>query len=867
MRHAAPGILAFAVSVAVAPLRAQAPAFVLDEMHRLLPPAHNAVRGTVVGDVDGDGLPDLVVQNGHQSNLVTSVWRQAGNGRFVSVQDAVLEPFASVALLLGDFDGDGDRDLVTARAPFCGSYPTCNGGQASVLWNDGSGHFTAPGYALPLLQTRITTSMAAGDVDGDGDLDLVLGCVPHVWSIDNFPLPPIWFSEHGENWLFTNNGSGVFTAAAIGADLDATRAVLLADFDGDGDLDLFAANAGQDRYYRNSGNGTFVGIAGALPAAVDYALSAQTLDLEGDGDLDVLLLTWQGARLLRNDGTGTFTDVTGNLPIVLTTVDQVFAADFDGDGDIDIGQRGGTAVIQLRNDGTGAFSHAPAADRTLLVPRALVPIDLDGDGDIDLAQANGATYEHVLFLNDGTGAMNLVPHEVPDALDNQLVPALVDLDLDGDLDVLAPAETSPNRVYRNDGGGQFTSVAFGDFTVDLGSSLDLAVGDLDGDGLVDAVLANSLPYLTTGSLSHVYRNDGAGRLDRVAAPTIDAYCTALGDVDGDGDLDIYLGRAAFLGSNGIDQVWRNQGNMTFVPIAGAVTGAASSMSVVLVDVDGDGDLDAALAAWNNGGNRVLLNDGTGIFTPAPVPLPNATGNSQHIVALDVDGDGDMDLLVANDGSPNKLYRNNGAGVFTDSSQDLPQDNGRTISFAVGDFDGDGDLDLLECMFHSPVPTRALQNDGLGHFTVVPGGLPVVTDYAHRFAPGDLDGDGDLDAFLVTQGPPRVYYNQRRQFAWRELPRIARTVTMDLYGAPSDLYVFVASPVRVHVPLPGLGTLQVDIGTPLTVEFGQLDAQGHDSRSYLVPSYPALIGVPFYWQALSGNPGVLGNLEITTLHAN
>jgi hypothetical protein len=171
------------------------------------------------------------------------------------------------------------------------------------------------------------------------------------------------------------------------------------------------------------------------------------------------------------------------------------------------------------------------------------------------------------------------------------------------------------------------------------------------------------------------------------------------------------------------------------------------------------------------------------------------------------------VLIANDGAPNRLYRNNGAGVFADSSSDLPQDAGRTISFAAADFDSDGDVDLLECSFRGPVPTRALANDGLGHFTVVPGGLPVVHDYAHRFAPGDLDGDGDLDAFLVTQGPPHVYWNQRRQLTWRELPRIGRTLTMDLRGGHNDLFVFAASAARVNVPLPGLGTLQVDLRRP------------------------------------------------------
>ena len=848
-------------------LAAQTPAFVLDEVHRVLPPAPNAVRNVLTGDVDGDGHEDLVAWTGSGARTYTSVWRAAGNGRFLPLQDAVLVPWLPTCSLLADLDGDGDRDLVALRRADCltGS-PNCGGAVGALLWNDGTGRFASNGMVLPLDPALRTTSIAAGDVDGDGDLDLVVGCEPQTWTVSFPPAPPVFNSVRGENWLFLNQGNGTFVPTMLGSDRDATRSVLLVDLDGDGDLDLFAGNDGQDRCYRNIGLALFQPVVGALPADTGLLSSAHALDLEGDGDRDLLVLDLQqGARLLRNDGLGNFTDVSANLPNVLAPLHQVFVADFDGDGDPDIGQRGGAVLVQLRNDGTGVFTHAAAADRTAPNAATAVPIDLDGDGDRDLALPDGGYLEHSLFWNDGTGALSLVPNDLPADLGTMVSAALVDLDADGDLDVLAPAETSQNRVYRNDGAGRWTSVAFGDFTVDLGLTGDIAVGDLDGDGWPDAATANSV-FPSFPVPSYVYRNDGSGRLDRLASPSLSAYTVAFGDLDGDGDLDVYWGRAGNPIAGGVypDVVWRNLGNMVFAPIAGAVSDTAATTGVALGDVDGDGDLDAVLTAWSNVGNRVLRNDGTGMFTAAPVPLPNPTGNSRKPLLVDVDGDGDLDLLIPNDGTPNRLYRNDGTGGFTDSSVDLPQDSGRTMSFAAGDFDGDGDVDLLECNWNSAVPTRALANNGLGQFTVVPGGLPLVTDFAHRFVTGDLDGDGDVDAFLTSQGTPHVYYNRRRHFAWRELPRIGRLVTMDLWGAANDPFVFVAAPSRVLVPLPGLGTLQVDIGNPLTIEYGVLDATGRSSRSYPVPPLPVLLGLSFHWQALSGNPGVLGNLETTTL---
>ena len=841
----------------------------LVELHRMLPTSA-VVRQAALGDVDGDGARDIVLIGGTRN----SVWRSAGGGRFEVVSNALPSGPAIVdSTVLADLDGDGDLDLAAAIPATCNSNgPGCSGGSEAVLWNDGTGHFVAPGPVLPADPQAIARAVAAGDIDGDGDVDLVFGCAPHVWSVQNYPFPPTFTVERGENLLFLNNGSGGFNAAnsRLGTDRDTTNAVLLVDFDGDGDLDLFAANAAtpsvagsaQDAYYRNDGLGNFTRNAAALPADNDDAQGALALDIDNDGDRDVLLRTAQGLRLLRNNGAGVFADASSNVTAPAGTIDQIFAGDFDGNGDVDIGLRSGATIRQLRNDGTGTFAHLPAADRTG-DGGIVLGTDFDADGDFDVAQLLGDYWDHTLWLGDGAGAWTRVPAEMPPNLTNQFAPVAVDIDNDGDLDVVACAELAANAVYRNDGSGRFALAPYGDFTTDADASEGLAAGDLDGDGFVDVVVANAL--LLGSAPSRIYHNDGAGRLDRVPTPPADALCVALGDLDRDGDLDIYFGCI------GVDVVLRNMGNMTFVPIVGAVTDNLPTKSVALGDVDFDGDLDAVLVGWSGTPQRVLLNNGNGVFTALPGALPNHLDDSQHVLLADIDRDADLDIIVANDGGAtpqqNRCYRNNGFGVFSESGVDLPPGNGRTISLTAADFDGDGDLDLIETQFVSPVPTRLLENDGLGHFTVVGNGLPEVRAVAHEFAAADFDRDGDLDAFLVAQGPPNMYWNLRHQLAWRDLPRIGRPLTIDLFGTPGEPYAFAASPTRLELPVPPYGMLQIDVGNVLVFEFGVLGAQGRTDRTYQVPAIPAFVGANVYWQALTGVAPVLGNLEITTLRAN
>ncbi|MCK5941098.1 MAG: VCBS repeat-containing protein, partial [Planctomycetes bacterium] len=622
--------------------------------------------------------------------------------------------------------------------------------------------------------------------------------------------------------------------------------LLLDDFDGDGDADLVAINAGQDIYYQNTGAGSFVAVAGKLPADLRHDMHAVSLDLEGDGDRDIVTMDSGGLRVLRNDGVG-FVEVQGAVPNVGPVRRFLSVGDFDGSGSDDLAIGGLEFVVHLLNDGAGTFALASTDAHWMSVA-----LDLEGDGDLDRVQLRDVYADYQIHRNDGAGNLVAVARELPRSLANQFGGGAVDLDLDGDLDVVATGESSPNVVYRNDGAGRFESVAYGAFTSGPSLSVQAAIADLDGDQLPEVVVARS----SSTSGCQVYRNSGVS-LDPVPAFGFAANAVQIGDLDGDGDLDLYFA------CNQQDRVLLNQGGLGFVQLAGAVQDPTRTWVVALSDVDADGDLDAIAAGLFGEPTRLLRNDGTGNFTVVPNALPAVTGNSQHIVAADLDGDGDDDLLIANDGGPNHLFVNDGTGQFTDSSVNLPAGHLRTMHHAVADLDGDGDLDLLECSFLGPLRGRLLRNDGSGVFSVVPGAVPAAPSHAHEFHLGDYDRDGDLDAFLLVQGSAVLYRNLSNQLRWTVLPRVGASIELAVNGAANAPYALAATALRTIVPSP-IGVLHVDLNTLLLLEVGAFDANGEATHSYPVPNLPALAGLEIHWQNVTFGPLLLGNLETTEL---
>jgi hypothetical protein len=272
-------------------------------------------------------------------------------------------------------------------------------------------------------------------------------------------------------------------------------------------------------------------------------------------------------------------------------------------------------------------------------------------------------------------------------------------------------------------------------------SRGVALGDLDGDLDLDAFVAND------GDPNKVWLNDGSGNFSDSGQSlgSANSQRVALGDLDGDLDLDAFVANY-----NGANKVWLNDGSGNFSD-SGQSLGSSATHGIALGDIDNDGDLDSFAA--NISASKVWLNDGSGNFSDSGQSL--GSSYSWSVVFGDTDGDNDLDAFVANISAANTVWLNDGNGNFTDSGQYLG-DSSRKL--AVGDLDNDNDLDVFTAS--DPLSNKVWLNDGSGNFSDSGQSLGSLSNSNSWDAElGDLDGDNDMDVFVANFVlPNKVWLN-------------------------------------------------------------------------------------------------------------
>lgn len=812
--------------------------------------------GIAFVDGDGDGLLDLAV-GGQLSSSTTSFgfryYRNLGAGVFERMSPQWAEVNEAVSeFAVADVDGDGDPDIVGTR----------------VLMRNVGGTYVAE-WLPDLGSTR--RCVTAGDIDGDGDVDLFVG---------------VGFSggPSRQDRLLINDGAGQFSWApttALPNDNDDTVEAAFLDADGDGDLDVVmgiekqGTTIGGARLYLNDGSGTFASAAGNLSTPIVEVLAVAVDDFDLDGDPDIVLGTGPGGLsqlpadlFYRNVGGGQFQLDSNALPPLQALTADVVAADIDGDGDRDLllamGGRSYVPQRVYRNDGA-AFVDVTST----WLPEGLhrggywAAGDIDGDSDLDAAFVAGPWDLSIdagrvrLFENrSGSSFVALNAERLPatDYAQLEAAPIFEDVDADGDLDVfvrvgyVSSSVLRPQQLLLNDGQGTFQD-ASGSLPGPL-SVRSARFADTDGDGDRDLLLGTN-----TGVV--LWLSDGFGGFQEApvgampATASIASMC--VGDVDGDGDVDVFAGRD----SGTSNELLRNDGAGVFTrdPAATPTHSFGAMRDCEMLDYDDDQDLDIVFVLSNNLA-YCLQNDGAGQFTNAVGALP-AISQVREIIPYDANDDGRIDLVAEHNYAVSILL-NTGAGFVSVTPPGTPNALLSAGHPTVFDLEGDGDLDIG---YMELGQSKVLLREGPFSYSLA-GALSIGRTLGAPPFGADLDQDGDAD-FYVDRAfeEPTLEMGMRTHLQAPWIARAGEDYQLRAHchvrtTGPMKLAVFAlnGSKLSTPMPLPPYGNLRVEPeGAILTCGLIPTNA-GDPSQlglacTYALPADPGLVGATLYAQAL------------------
>ncbi|MCD4739147.1 MAG: FG-GAP-like repeat-containing protein, partial [Anaerolineae bacterium] len=623
-----------------------------------------------------------------------------------------------VRLAPGDYDGDGDIDLVASTNAINGTVETqfqklC---PVNLYRNDGAGNFTGTvtstsTHAIECLSERATAALEAADYDGDGDLDLALGAFP------------------GDLLILENRSSAAATGVLTATNpLTVTR--LLAsgleylpydlawgDFDGDGELDLAAAYPLQRQVHvYQQGGGSFDTVAHIRTSAFMTPLAIDWGDFDGDGNLD-LAVADAPPKFYRYAPTANAFQQISNLAL---------------DSQTNLGQIWSMRGIELQAKG----------NLDLLVGNR--------DGPSQIFTVISPKLEATLTAISAQGASSV---------------AWGDVDNDGDLDLLFGSATLPalSAYLRLNRLGEFPDSIEKKFTATGFGPHAIAFGNADSDEALEVAIGTPLKV-------QLYQ-DGEFDVAAWQVNTTQAVRSlAWNDANDDGQLDLLVGYAA-----GPVQLYLNQGTTLSSTVAFSTRETGDARSLIWGDYDTDYYQDFAVGMYD-GPVRVYHNNGDLTFSlvwQSPFSSPTTS-----IAWADYDADGDLDLAVGNDGSDDSLWENQDGDFGTLPIWTAGAPTGKTVALAWGDWDNDGYPELAVGRDNEADRVYANIGSQPGLPRLVEMWASAELSATTGLAWGDRDGDGDLDLAISQQQGGESGYYENTLVTPAHLPDVTRAALSD-----------------------------------------------------------------------------------------